>query len=231
MQREAVILSASVYFEGRKCLLVLCLNAGGQPSDHHKQQARLVFALWGQLPCFYQTSSINPGVHFQSNRPLGLQRQHKLMIRGWEGLCRWAAWAMGLPGCQLAGQLTSEPIKSEKARAVEDIAAVCMLRAAVQKNEYKQNQMRSDDKRQATLSAAAHRITDIFHKQLICFQMRGCLSWYVRHERGWRTCMCEEVTGASHHTHFWCSFSLLWSSCWLQVFTGNLCHLLLKEAA
>lgn len=45
MQREAVILSPSVYSEVRKCLLTLCLTAREQHSDHHKQQARLVFAL------------------------------------------------------------------------------------------------------------------------------------------------------------------------------------------
>lgn len=79
---------------------------------------------------------------------------------------------MGLPGCQLAGQPTSEPIKSEKQRAVEDIAAVCVLRAAVQKNGSKQNQMRSDDNRPATLLAIVHRRTHIFHKPHLCFQMR-----------------------------------------------------------
>lgn len=88
---------------------------------------------------------------------------------------------MGLPSCQLAGQLTSEPIKSEKQRAVEDIAAVCVLRAAVQKNGYKQNQMRSDDNRQATLSVDAHRITDIFHKYLIC---KRSTSHFTSHTSG-----------------------------------------------
>ncbi len=39
---------------------------------------------------------------------------------------------MGLPGCQFAGQPTSEPIKGEKLQAVEDIAVICVYRAAVQ---------------------------------------------------------------------------------------------------